>query len=357
MGQSYKTYGHSHLPGGNLEVSRGPSALILDLLLSQDSPSFSSGSSSKSDKENNSPLRRPNSPERLATSPHSTVPRSLSGRVGYPTLYERVPNLVLDATQSSTLLSPATLQYTKVLLPLHERMKAEEQARQKDGKNKSSCKCPKAKIKRERASSSSCPKYRASWANCKWEIFLPGHKAGYFSAASKTPEARSTSTLLNKPAVYEFAISRGPRDSMKKVKVYLGQTRDAKRRMHCEYRSNGSHLLPFFEHALDQGYVGKTLLPHGSRLTGNLEADLSVRLAWVGLCSCVVWRRVRYFETKEEAKQMEEEVLRVYDFAWNERLNGATRALGISPSFCGLCSRLEVDLNLDPRKEYGRVIY
>mmetsp|Transcript_3129 Transcript_3129/g.11285 ORF Transcript_3129/g.11285 Transcript_3129/m.11285 type:complete len:326 (+) Transcript_3129:219-1196(+) len=325
MGQSYKTYGHSHLPGGNLEVSRGPSALILDLLLSQDSPSFSSGSSSKSDKENNSPLRRPNSPERLATSPHSTVPRSLSGRVGYPTLYERVPNLVLDATQSSTLLSPATLQYTKVLLPLHERMKAEEQARQKDGKNKSSCKCPKAKIKRERASSSSCPKYRASWANCKWEIFLPGHKAGYFSAASKTPEARSTSTLLNKPAVYEFAISRGPRDSMKKVKVYLGQTRDAKRRMHCEYRSNGSHLLPFFEHALDQGYV--------------------------------VWRRVRYFETKEEAKQMEEEVLRVYDFAWNERLNGATRALGISPSFCGLCSRLEVDLNLDPRKEYGRVIY
>ena len=65
---------------------------------------------------------------------------------------------------------------------------------------------------------------------------------------------------------------------MKKVKVYIGHTSNAHRRIHNEYRANGGHLRPFFDHALDNGQVGKILMEIVAGVPSAHSTDVTIHL-------------------------------------------------------------------------------
>jgi hypothetical protein len=101
------------------------------------------------------------------------------------------------------------------------------------------------------------------------------------------PITVATSKYLSKPACYELALglSEGPL-----FVVYVGESKDVNQRIrrHCS-RSNGTKKL-LIKEAEGKGWT--------------------------------IWVRVRYAHGKDDAKHMESELLKKYDYAWNLKENG-----------------------------------
>jgi len=127
---------------------------------------------------------------------------------------------------------------------------------------------------------------------------------GPFAAARDSVVAKaSTEALQSRPGIYEFAIAQAA--SRSKVVVYVGESSDIRRRHHKEYRgTHGGHLRQFFEEAL-----------------GN---------------NCTIYRRVRYMSSKEDAARTESQMLAKYNYAWNQRQNGASRRVYLTQR-CSCC--------------------
>lgn len=156
--------------------------------------------------------------------------------------------------------------------------------------------------------------YRRLWRPCclcddgasrePWRLLVPA--GGARAALANRPLPRPA------PAVYELALQRpggspgcllslGRDAPPPRFKVYVGKTNNAQRRIK-EHGSSRSGL---------------------SELIANATAN-----------GAAVVYRVAYFETEALAKRKETELLRQYNFAWNQRENGGgrKRTLAVRPA-------------------------
>ena len=138
--------------------------------------------------------------------------------------------------------------------------------------------------------------YRALWASgpeADWAPFLRPSEGGFQQSRRAAETVAGTRALPAAPGVYEFALAaEGERVAV----VYVGVSKNLRRRHHVDYRGpGGSHLRDEFQAALDAGLS--------------------------------VWRRVRAVEGADLAAEWERASLSIYDYPWNRRQNGARRPL------------------------------
>lgn len=164
----------------------------------------------------------------------------------------------------------------------------------------------KSKERRELCSTRPLSWYWFLWRASKWEIFLDGSKHRTFQDAKKAQ--KKTSELKEKSGVYEFCITMP--NSKKHFKVYVGHTKNMRRRHHEDYRSRGSHLLKVFEDCMRKGLIvhrrGWLLLSLFNLFPSNISLLLKLCIlkvrrepkSWKARCSLnlimlgIIWKMV-----------------------------------------------------------------